>query len=292
LGLKHIIIIQLSLKGIKPGDIRIQVKKSGCLSSQKTETITSGEIKYITFYLEEEVTTGTLNVKSENAAIRILNIKEKFYQGMTLSPGQYHLEISQTGCETYKKWITVNAGDKLNLNIDLKPLSRAKQSFTNKWGMSFVRIPSGSFMMGSSKNEPGRDDDEVQHMVTLTQDYFMQTTEVTQGQWKAVMGSNPLSLKNCGDNCPVENVSWNDVQTFLKKLNRMDNQRTYRLPTEAEWEYAARAGTTTAFAFGSCLSSNDENYYGDNPLKGCSKGHYRGKTIAVGSLRKNAWGVI
>ena len=78
-----------------------------------------------------EVTTLKINVKPENATIRILNIREKFYQGMTLTPGQYHLEISKSGYETYKKWITINAGDKLNLNIDLKPLSRAKQSFTN-----------------------------------------------------------------------------------------------------------------------------------------------------------------
>jgi formylglycine-generating enzyme required for sulfatase activity len=281
----------LDLKGIKPGDIRIQVKKSGYLSSRKTETITSGEIKYITFYLEEEVTTGTLNVKPENATIRILNIREKFYQGMTLSPGQYHLEISKSGYEIYKKWITINAGDKLNLNIDLKPLSRSKQSFTNKWGMTFVRIPSGSFMMGSPKNEPQREGDEVQHKVTLTQDYFMQTTEVTQGQWKAIMGNNPSDFKDCGDSCPVENVSWNDVQTFLKKLNRIDSGHTYRLPTEAEWEYAARAGTTTPFAFGNCLSTNDANYDGNYPLTGCSKGKYREKTIAVGSLRKNAWGL-
>jgi formylglycine-generating enzyme required for sulfatase activity len=279
----------LDLQGIKPGKIRIQVKKSGYLSSQKTETITSGEIKYITFYLEKEVTTGTLNVKPENATIRILNIREKFYQGMTLSPGQYHLEISKSGYETYKKWITIKAGDKLDLNIDLKPLSRAKQSFTNKWGMTFVRIPSGSFMMGSPKNEPGRFDWEEQHKVTLTQDYFMQTTEVTQGQWKAIMGSNPSGFKECGDNCPVVFVSWNDVQTFLKKLNRMDSGQTYRLPTEAEWEYAARAGTTTPFAFGNCLSTNDANYDGNYPLTGCSKGQFRKKTIAVGSLRKNAW---
>jgi len=281
----------LELQGIKPGKIRIQVKKSGYLSSQKTETITSGEIKYITFYLEEEVTTGTLNVKPENAAIRILNIREKFYQGMTLSPGQYHLEISKSGYEIYKKWITINAGDKLNLNIDLKPLSRSKQSFTNKWGMTFVRIPSGSFMMGSPKNEKNRSSDEVQHKVTLTQDYFMQTTEVTQGQWKAIMGSNPSRFKDCGDNCPVESLSWNNVQAFIKKLNRMDRGQTYRLPTEAEWEYAARAGTTTPFAFGNCLSTTDANYDGNYPLTGCSKGQYRKTAISVGSLRKNAWGL-
>jgi formylglycine-generating enzyme required for sulfatase activity len=280
----------LDLKGIKPGKIRIQVKKSGYLSSQKTETITSGEINYITFYLDEEVTTGTLNVKPENAAIRILNIREKFYQGMTLSPGQYHLEISKSGYEIYKNWITINAGDKLNLNIDLKPLSRTKHSFTNKWGMTFVRIPSGSFMMGSPKNEKDRSSDEVQHKVTLTQDYFMQTTEVTQGQWKSLMGSNPSQFKDCGDNCPVEFVSWNDVQTFIKKLNRMDSGHTYRLPTEAEWEYAARAGTTTRFFWGDQADCSRANY-GNSIISEECKSINPGKTKIVKSYSPNSWGL-
>jgi formylglycine-generating enzyme required for sulfatase activity len=278
------------IKGIKPGKIRIQVKKSGYLSSQKTETITSGEIKYITFYLDEEVTTGTLNVQPENATIRILNIREKFYQGMTLSPGQYHLEISQTGYETYKNWITINAGDKLNLNIDLKPLSRTKHSFTNKWGMTFVRIPSGSFMMGSPKNEKFRDDDELQHKVTLTQDYFMQTTEVTRGQWKAIMGSKPSHFKDCGDNCPVESVSWNDVQAFIKKLNRLESGHTYRLPTEAEWEYAARAGTTTRFFWGDQADCSRANYGNSSWSREC-KSINPGKTKIVKSYSPNSWGL-
>ncbi|ETR72973.1 MAG: Sulphatase-modifying factor [Candidatus Magnetoglobus multicellularis str. Araruama] len=124
------------------------------------------------------------------------------------------------------------------------------QVFTNSLQMTFVRILNGTFMMGSPETEQGRDNDESpQHKVTLTSDYYMQTTEVTQGQWKAVMGENPSYFKNCGDNCPVENVSWNDVQEFIRRLNKKSKQE-YRLPTEAEWEYAARAGSTSAFANG------------------------------------------
>jgi formylglycine-generating enzyme required for sulfatase activity len=119
------------------------------------------------------------------------------------------------------------------------------ETFTNSLGMTFVYIEPGTFMMGSPSDEPGRYDNETQHQVTLTKGYYLQTTEVTQGQWKAVMGNNPSYFSNCGDDCPVENVSWDDAQDFIQKLNQ-NTSDTYRLPTEAEWEYAARAGSTTA----------------------------------------------
>jgi formylglycine-generating enzyme required for sulfatase activity len=163
--------------------------------------------------------------------------------------------------------------------------------FTNSLGMSFVKIEPGTFMMGSPSDESGRDSDETQHQVTLTKGYLIQTTEVTQGQWKEIMGSNPSYFSSCGDNCPVEKVSWNDIQEFIQKLNQKESGRNYRLPTEAEWEYAARAGSTKPFAFGDCLSTNDANYDGNYPLSGCSKGSYRNKTIEVGQLRANDWGL-
>jgi len=101
----------------------------------------------------------------------------------------------------------------------------------------------------SSSLEPGRKDDERQHNVTLTKGFHMQTTEVTQGQWRAVMGNNPSYFKDCGDNCPVLNVSWNDVQIFIQKLKKKETNK-YRLPTEAVWEYAACAGNKGSFFFG------------------------------------------
>jgi len=164
-------------------------------------------------------------------------------------------------------------------------------SKTNSIGMEFVYIKPGSFMMGSPSNESGRDDDEVQHRVSITKSFYIQTTEVTQGQWKAVMGSNPSHFKNCGDDCPVENVSWNDVKEFIHKLNQREGSGTYRLPSEAEWEYAARAGTDTPFSFGRCLSTDQANYHGNYPLSGCAKGKYRNSTIRVASFSPNAWGL-
>ena len=112
------------------------------------------------------------------------------------------------------------------------------QTYTNSLGMTFNLIPAGTFTMGSPTSELGLSGGEVQHQVTVTQSYYMQTAEVTQGQWKAVMGSNLSYFSNCGDNCPVEQVSWDDIQTFITAMNQR-GEGTYRLPTEAEWEYAA-----------------------------------------------------
>ncbi|MFZ2967670.1 MAG: formylglycine-generating enzyme family protein [Sulfuricurvum sp.] len=115
-----------------------------------------------------------------------------------------------------------------------------------------VSIPAGSFWMGGD----GGEDTLPRHYVTL-KGFKMGTTEVTQGQWRAVMGSNPSAFASCGENCPVESVSWNDIQTFIQKLNRL-NHAHYALPTEAQWEYAARGGTTTAWSCGndpSCVET-------------------------------------
>ncbi len=121
--------------------------------------------------------------------------------------------------------------------------------FVNITGMGFVYIPPGEFVMGSPEDETGKLSGETMHKVTLTKGFFMQSTQVTQGQWQAIMGNNPSSLKNCND-CPVENVTWNNVQEFIKKLNENEKNGAYRLPTEAEWEYACRAGSETAYCFG------------------------------------------
>jgi formylglycine-generating enzyme required for sulfatase activity len=119
----------------------------------------------------------------------------------------------------------------------------------------------------------------------------MQTTEVTQGQWQAVMRSNPSDFKNCGSDCPVEQVSWNDAQEFIRRLNQKEGGTRYRFPTEAEWEYAARAGTATPFNTGDCLSTDQANYNGDYPLSGCSKVEFRKTTVRTGSFSPNAWGL-
>jgi formylglycine-generating enzyme required for sulfatase activity len=135
------------------------------------------------------------------------------------------------------------------------------ESFKNSIGMVFFLIPAGSFLMGSklSPEETAKKygfgvtsykDEYPQLEVTITKPFYLQSTQVTQGQWQEVMSENPSEFKYCGDDCPVENVSWDDAQEFIKKLNDEEKTDKYRLPTEAEWEYACRAGTTSDYSFG------------------------------------------
>ena len=141
--------------------------------------------------------------------------------------------------------------------------------------LEMVLVPAGKFKMGSPASEKGRSDDETQHEVTLTKPYYIGKYEVTQEQWEAVMGNNPSFTK--GVKFPVTNVSWEDCQKFIKKLNGKTSGG-YRLPTEAEWEYACRAGTPTAYSYGGNLTKSDANIDGDS-IK------------AVGSYKPNAFGL-
>lgn len=164
--------------------------------------------------------------------------------------------------------------------------------FTNKLGIEFVFVPPGTFTMGVLSDKEEKGDNSFLHQVILTKGFYMQTTETTQEQWRELMGNNPSFFKECGDDCPVEQVSWNEVQQFIKRLNQAERTNKYRLPTEAEWEYACRAGTKTPFSFGACLSTIQANYCGDYPFFGCEKGVYREKPVSVKSFPPNPWGLI
>jgi formylglycine-generating enzyme required for sulfatase activity/tRNA A-37 threonylcarbamoyl transferase component Bud32 len=159
---------------------------------------------------------------------------------------------------------------------------------TNSLGMKFAWVPPGSFLMGSPPGEESRLDDETQHRVTLSKGFYLGVYPVTQAQWQAVMGSNPSRFQ--GDDRPVENISWEDCQEFCKKLAARDGKR-YRLPTEAEWEYACRAGTTTPFSFGQTISTDQANYDGNYTYGQAKKGVYREQTTPVGSFPANTWGL-
>ena len=161
--------------------------------------------------------------------------------------------------------------------------SDSAKTYTNSIGMEFVQIPSGSFMMGSDKNFDGNasDSETPQHQVTISQSFYLGKYEVTQTQWVAVMGSNPSEFK--GRTQPVEKVSWDDVQAFIQRLNTKEGTNAYRLPTEAEWEYAARAGTDTTRYWG---DSTDE--MGQHAWFTQNSGE---KTHPVGQLKPNAWGL-
>ncbi|WP_321416946.1 formylglycine-generating enzyme family protein [uncultured Methanomethylovorans sp.] len=146
--------------------------------------------------------------------------------------------------------------------------------YTNSIGMEFMLIPAGEFVMGSS-------DTGLAHEVTIENAYYLGKYEVTQEQWISIMGDNPSHIK--GDNNPVESVSWNDVQEFVKRLNAKEGTDKYRLPSEAEWEYACRAGTTTRYSFGDADSKLGEYaWYLDNS---------ESTTHPVGQKKPNPWGL-
>jgi formylglycine-generating enzyme required for sulfatase activity len=169
----------------------------------------------------------------------------------------------------------------------------------------FVRIQGGTFTMGSPASEVERSGDEVQHQVTVDS-FYMGKYEVTQKEWAAVMGSNPSYFK--GDNLPVEKVSWFDAIDYCNKRSQREGltpaytrngdnvtwnrgANGYRLPTEAEWEYACRAGTTAPFNTGNNVTTSQANYDGNYPYNGNAKGQNRRRTWNVGSGTANAWGL-
>ncbi|MFN0174623.1 MAG: formylglycine-generating enzyme family protein, partial [Saprospiraceae bacterium] len=151
-------------------------------------------------------------------------------------------------------------------------------------GLEIVPVTGGTFTMGSPESEKGRHEDECQHQVTV-QSFSIGKYEVTQADWREIMGEDPpeLGFKGCGE-CPVESVSWNDVQDFLKALNKIHPGKNYRLPTEAEWEYAARGGN----------KSEGYQYSGSKYLKKVAwyDGNSGSKTHRVGELAANELGIF
>jgi len=170
--------------------------------------------------------------------------------------------------------------------------AQSPKEITNSIGMKLVLIPKGTFMMGSPESEKGRQKDETQHEVTISKDYYLGVTEVTQGQYESVMGTNPSffqgdKIRGSSSNHPVEYVSWKDAVEFCKKLSELPEEmtdgRVYRLPTEAEREYACRAGSKSAYSFGESSKSLG-NYAWFN-------GNSNGQTHPVGEKKANAWGL-
>jgi formylglycine-generating enzyme required for sulfatase activity len=155
-------------------------------------------------------------------------------------------------------------------------------------GMTFVRIPPGEFTMGSPATEPGHLDNERPHRVRLTRAILFGTHEVTERQWNALI--SPGASAALPDR-PVVNVTWIDVQAFIARLNVVGEGR-FRLPTEAEWEYACRAGTTTAYNVGERLSTDQANYNGEFPLPGQAPGLNRAGLVDAGTFPPNAWGLF
>ncbi len=161
-------------------------------------------------------------------------------------------------------------------------------------------IPPGQFVMGSPENEPARQNNEYQHPVEITQGFWLAETTVTQALWRAVMGDNPSHFNpktneevndNTEEELPVEQVSWDDCQQFFKQLNQLIPDLQLSFPTEAQWEYACRAGSVTPFHTGENITTEQANFNGNSPYANFPKGENRGRTVPVKSFQANNWGL-
>jgi formylglycine-generating enzyme required for sulfatase activity len=169
----------------------------------------------------------------------------------------------------------------------LSRLPHTAQSFVEPPGLELVEIPAGRFSMGSPRSQ-GSDEERPQHLVSISR-FFMARGLVTQAQWQAVMGRRP-PCRFSGDERPVENVAWGEAQAFCQRLARLTG-RAYRLPSEAQWEYACRAGGSAPFHTGETLTTDLANYCGEHTFRAEPAGLYRHVTTPAGMFLPNAFGL-
>jgi formylglycine-generating enzyme required for sulfatase activity len=174
---------------------------------------------------------------------------------------------------------------------DLKTLNKPLE-IKNSTGMEFVLIPAGEFVMGFAKDEKDVRiyEGTPPHNIKIKKEFYLGKFEVTQGQWKALMGKNPSNFQDCGSECPVENIKWNEAQAFIKKLNEKNDGFRYRLPSEAEWEYAARARATTKYYWGEDPDRKNWQYYAHHTqLSPAKVGSYLPNAFGLFDMSGNVW---
>ena len=282
---------------LKEGMHLIEAKKEGYRSQQRTINLAQQQRLDVAF-AELAAIQGNLSVnyKPFGADVYIDGKKvgqsPRVFNGILV--GSHKVEIKKDGYGTDSKTVSILEGQTASLlgvlttNASSSVASGASSSGNTitipvKDGISIdmVRVEAGTFTMGATAEmEDPYDDEKPTHQVTLTNDYYIGKYEVTQALWKAVMGKKPSKFK--GDNLPVENVSWDDCQEFISQLNRITG-KTFRLPTEAEWEYAARGGK----------KSRGYQYSGSNDISDVAwyDGNSGNKTHAVGSKQANELGI-
>jgi len=319
-------VTPVTLKGLRAGRHRIKVAREGYEPYEERIFLRQGKSLTVRAFLEQRKSTVEVTGAPAGAKVYL----DGYYSGSLpldateMKPGPHTVKVVKKGYHGVEKTISLEAGRGVRLKVDLRAIAKAvsePKTFTNSIGMKFVLIPAGGFMMGSgisasevASQYGGKEEwykrEQPQHRVTISKPFYMQTREVTVGQWRSFVQDSGYKTEaetgggayvwtgkkwekkegaywdNPGfgqsDNNPVTCVSWNDVQAFLKWLNSKEG-KNYRLPTEAEWEYAARAGSTTRFCYGNNKDGLDEYaWYGDNS----------GRHIhPVAQKKPNSWGL-
>ena len=294
---------------LKEGMHLVEVRKSGYRSQQKTIQLAQQQKLDVTFG-ELVAIQGNLSVnyKPFGADVYVdgkkLGQSPRVFNGLLV--GNHQVEVRKDGYATDRKTVAISEGQTASITGTLASNAVASSNTSgyssgsssmasgsntisipvkNGISIDMVKVEAGTFMMGAtsemkdSYDDPDSDEKPV-HQVTLTNDYYMGKYEVTQALWQAVMGSNPSNFK--GDNLPVEEVSWNDCQEFISKLNSLTG-RKFRLPTEAEWEYAARGGKKSrSYQYSGSSNISDVAWYDGNSVN---------KTHPVGTKQANELGI-
>ena len=287
---------------LKEGMHLLEVRKDGYRSQQKTIQLAQQQKLDVAFDALSAIQGNlSVNFKPFGSDVYVDGVKvgqsPRVFNGVLV--GNHNVEIRKSGYATSRQTVTISEGQTASISGSLtsstssssaNTLSSSASSLSgnaltipvkNGISIEMVKVEAGSFNMGATPEMINPDTDEKPvHRVTLTNDYYIGKYEVTQALWQAVMGSNPSHFK--GDDLPVEQVSWNDCQDFISKLNAMTGKR-FRLPSEAEWEYAARGGK----------KSRGYQYSGSNTLGDVAwyEGNSGSKTHAVGTKQPNELGI-
>ena len=228
----------------------------------------------------------TLELEPRDARVTLPDVDPRYRPGVRLPEGPHRVVVRHRGYREATRTIDLSGDTRVRIALEKKQLRAGESRVFDD--IEFVWIPPGEFRLGSTSRHADSDEKPVTG-VRLTRGFWLGKYEVTQAQWESVMGSNPSRFKNCGGNCPVERVSWNDVQEFIGKLNRRLGGRPYRLPTEAEWEYAARGGTT-ADTYAGDLTNPRGNDPVLNRIAWYRENSGR-RTHPVGRKAPNGWGL-
>ncbi len=281
----------LTVEDLAVGKVEVKAELSDDFApAKKTVALRPEADNRVELAFKRVRTRLSLDVEPEYAEVRLDGVKGGYAEGMSLELGnKYSITVSAPGYKTMEQELALEEIEKNEIKVRLER-GAIEDGFLAGEGMKFVFVEPGHFIRGTPEGEGGDDRERPARKVVFERGFYMQTTEVTQGQWKKIMGDNPSYFKECGSDCPVEQVSWEDAKKFILKLNEEDGKYRYRLPTEAEWEYAARAGKQTAFANGDMTQAGCEK---DPNLDAMGWYCYNSgkKTHPVKNKEPNKWGL-